>query len=183
MTRACSLIVTLMLLGMAVPTQAADMTREPEVVTKIKPQVTGITFVCINVPDQDAALAWYRTAFDVTPAIDMAYQINGVDMRWLAVKFPAFDGPMIVLNKIDHELEKKMGLPESGPVSNILFDVNDCDGLAAHLKDVGATILEEPTTYQWGRECLFADPWGNMFVMVAPPAPEAGDTPVPDGKG
>ncbi|HEV8716747.1 MAG TPA: VOC family protein [Candidatus Binatia bacterium] len=50
------------------------------------------------------------------------------------------------------------------------FEVDNMDALVTRLKSSGTTVLQEPKSYSWGKECFALDPDGYQwsFVELAP---------------
>ncbi len=46
------------------------------------------------------------------------------------------------------------------------FEIDHMDALVARLKSSGVTILQEPKTYSWGKECFALDPDGYQWSFV-----------------
>lgn len=119
-------------------------------------------FPILEVPDIDAALAFYRDA------------LGGV----VQYQFPP-EGEPVYLSLLVGASSLGIGLTESPrPPGNVMlwFYVDDVDRVAAALVDAGATMIDEPADQVWGeRTALLTDPFGtrlHLGVAISPPPDE-----------
>lgn len=119
-------------------------------------------FPILEVPDIDAALAFYRDA------------LGGV----VQYQFPP-EGEPVYLSLLVGASSLGIGLTESPmPAGNVKlwFYVDDVDRVAAALVDAGATMIDEPADQVWGeRTALLTDPFGtrlHLGVAISPPPDE-----------
>lgn len=119
-------------------------------------------FPILEVPDVEAALAFYRDA------------LGGV----VVYQFPP-EGDPVYLSLRTGATSMGIGLAESPlPPGNVTlwFYVDDVDRVTAELIDAGATVVEEPVDQPWGeRTALITDPFGTRINLGAPivPPPDA----------
>ena len=119
-------------------------------------------FPILEVPDMEAALAFYRDA------------LGGV----VSYRFPTEGEPVYVALQVGSS-SLGIGLTESAhPAGNVMlwFYVDDVDRVTAELAGAGATIVEEPVDQQWGeRTSLMKDPFGTRLhvgAAISPPPDE-----------
>jgi uncharacterized glyoxalase superfamily protein PhnB len=119
-------------------------------------------FPILEVPDMEAALAFYRDA------------LGGV----VSYRFPPEGEPVYVGLQVGSS-HLGVGLTESPlPAGNVMlwFYVDDVDRVTAELADAGATVVEEPVDQQWGeRTSLMKDPFGtrlHLGAAISPPPDE-----------
>ena len=168
MKRSLTLLALALMLGTAGPTPAFAKDPEPAPAPEA-PSIMQMTFVGVTVPDIDAASTWYQDALGMAVVMDQSVDFgDGQSFRLLTLKFPNFDFPQLMLYKPQPEMEKAMGLRPYEPVENIYLMTNDVDGMLAAVKAKGATVIEEATDFPFGRDGMFADPWGNVFDITAP---------------
>lgn len=53
------------------------------------------------------------------------------------------------------------------------FNVDDVDGVVALLRDIGATVVTQPTDSEWGRRAVVRDFDGHTVELLTPPNREA----------
>lgn len=115
-------------------------------------------FPILEVPDIEAALAFYRDA------------LGGV----VHYQFPP-EGEPVYLSLLVGASSLGIGLTESPlPAGNvkIWFYVDDVDRVTAQLAGAGAAIVEEPADQVWGeRTALVSDPFGTRLWIAAPISP------------
>ncbi|MBI3304213.1 MAG: VOC family protein [Deltaproteobacteria bacterium] len=120
-------------------------------------RVKNVHHILLTVKDLDASIHFYREVLGLT--LDQRYQTfamlrAGEFGVYLSAKPWPFD---------------KQG-SEKGAGIFPHFEVDNMDALVARLKSSGVTILQEPKSYSWGKECFALDPDGYQwsFVELAP---------------
>ena len=115
-------------------------------------------FPILEVPDVEAALAFYRDA------------LGGV----VEYQFPPEGEPVYLSLRVGTS-SLGIGLTESPrPAGNVMiwFYVDDVDRVTAELAGAGAAILEEPSDQVWGeRTALITDPFGTRLWIAAAISP------------
>ena len=120
-------------------------------------------FPILEVPDMEAALAFYRDA------------LGGV----LTYSFPPDGGESVYVSLAVGSSSLGLGLAEAPlPPGNVLlwFYVDDVDRVTRALAAAGAPVVEEPLDQPWGeRTSLVTDPFGTRIRLgaaIAPPPDE-----------
>jgi uncharacterized glyoxalase superfamily protein PhnB len=111
-------------------------------------------FPIVEVPDVDAALAFYRDA------------LGGV----VEYQFPPEGEPVYLALRVGRS-SLGIGLTETPlPAGSVMiwFYVDDVDRVTAELAGNGATIVEEPADQAWGeRTALIRDPFGTRLWIAS----------------
>jgi len=118
--------------------------------------ITKVTHVSVLAPDQDQAIQWYTEVLGFKLTNDQAFGVGG---RWVTVKAQENSDLEIVLHK-------PWPGQEFPPVTHYVFGTDDCRQEVARLKELGVTIIAEPEVMMYGIQAIFADPFGNTFVLV-----------------
>ena len=122
-------------------------------------------FPILEVPDMEAALAFYRDA------------LGGV----VSYRFPTEGEPVYVVARRWAPRRSGIGLAETAPPAgqraSSWFYVDDVDRVtAAARRRRGHPIVEEPADQQWGeRTSLMKDPFGtrlHLGAAISPPPDE-----------
>ena len=120
-------------------------------------------FPILEVPDMEAALAFYRDA------------LGGV----LTYSFPPDGGESVYVSLAVGSSSLGLGLAEAPlPPGNVLlwFYVDDVDRVTRELAAAGASVVEEPLDQPWGeRTSLVNDPFVTRIRLgaaIAPPPDE-----------
>lgn len=105
------------------------------------------------VPDLDAAKAFYAKATGVTPYFDEPFYVG--------------------FNIAGYELglDPDLTVAPNGPGGTIAYwGVDEIGATFAHLKKVGAKVIEEPKEVGEGiKVATLADPWGNLIGIIENP--------------
>lgn len=131
--------------------------------------ITSVSLVTIVVRDQDEAFAFYTDKLGFKTHTDMRMGPDGP--RWLTVIPQSGTGPEITL----WDPRAWMG-PEAaegmrqviGKLPPLGLHTDDCRKTVAELEAKGVTILQQPKDQPYGVEAVFADLYGNSFVLVQP---------------
>jgi predicted enzyme related to lactoylglutathione lyase len=105
------------------------------------------------VPDLAAAKAFYSKASGVAPYFDepfyVGFNINGYELG----------------------LDPDLSVAPNGPGGTVAYwGVADVAAAFAHLKQVGAKVIEEPKEVGEGiKVATLADPWGNLIGLIENP--------------
>ncbi|CAN5449121.1 VOC family protein [soil metagenome] len=125
----------------------------------------SIAHIALVVRDYDEAIAFYTQKLKFFLVEDT--QLSP-DKRWVMVAPPGSSGCNLLLAKASNELqETRVGNQTGGRVFLFLYTDNlDRDYLQLlHEKIV---IIREPVTEKWGRVCVFADLYGNLWDLIQP---------------
>ncbi|MEU5861397.1 VOC family protein [Nonomuraea sp. NPDC047529] len=112
--------------------------------------ISGILTVTVPVADQARALDFYTGVLDLEVRTDNPFPMG----RWLTVA-PKGTATTLLLAS---------WFPAMAPVGGLVLAAPDLDALAARLA-AHEIAFEGPSDEAWGRQLLFADPFGNGFVV------------------
>jgi catechol 2,3-dioxygenase-like lactoylglutathione lyase family enzyme len=119
--------------------------------------IKNVHHILLTVKDLDTSIHFYRDVLGLT--LDQQYKTfamlrAGEFGIYLSTRPWPFD---------KRSVEKGAGIFPH-------FEVDNMDALVARLKSGGTTILQEPKSYSWGKECFALDPDGYQwsFVELAP---------------
>ena len=137
------------------------------------PIITRIDHVGIAVPDLDAAIRFYETAFGVTVVHEETNEEQGVREAMLAV---GDSGSCIqLLAPLSPESPIGRFLERSGPgIQQVAYGVDDIDAAAAHLRSAGVRLLyDEAKRGTAGSRVNFVHPkdCGGVLVELVEAAP------------
>jgi predicted enzyme related to lactoylglutathione lyase len=91
--------------------------------------------------------SWYRRAFDVSENDMGAFEF----------------GPVQLFVEIHSEVDGNVKEPARVIIN---LDVDDCRGLAAHLKELGTTFVRQVEQEPFGLIATIADPDGNYIQLI-----------------
>jgi predicted enzyme related to lactoylglutathione lyase len=132
--------------------------------------IERLSHVTIVVRDIDEALDFYVRKLGFMKVTD-----NAVDggYRWVTVAPKGQQGLEIVLQHPDPVMHGKEGArrlaKEIGKGTTWVLRVDDCRKTCEQLRKKGVEILQEPETLPYGTEAVFADLYGNRFVLAERP--------------
>jgi catechol 2,3-dioxygenase-like lactoylglutathione lyase family enzyme len=115
--------------------------------------VKNVHHILLTVKDLDTSVHFYHDVLGLT--LDQQYKTfamlrAGEFGIYLSIRPWSFD---------------KQGI-EKGAGIFPHFEVDHMDALVARLKNSGVTILQEPKSYAWGKECFALDPDGYQWSFV-----------------
>jgi uncharacterized glyoxalase superfamily protein PhnB len=107
-------------------------------------------------PDVRAAVAWLQSAFGFEERV----RVGEGHRAQLRV---GSDGALIVA-----DIRGEQVPPHAGIVTHIIkVRVPDVDAAFARARDSGASVLQEPTTYEYGeRSCMVEDMGGHRWELT-----------------
>ena len=107
-------------------------------------------------PDVRAAVAWLEAAFGFGERV----RIGEAHRAQLRV---GTDGAIVVA-----DVRGEQAGPSAGVVTHVVkVRVPDVDAAFARARDFGATVLEEPTTFEYGeRSCVVEDLAGHRWELT-----------------
>jgi uncharacterized glyoxalase superfamily protein PhnB len=107
-------------------------------------------------PDVRAAVAWLQSAFGFEERV----RVGEAHRAQLRV---GSDGALIVA-----DIRGEQVPPHAGIVTHIIkVRVPDVDAAFARARDSGASVLQEPTTYEYGeRSCMVEDMGGHRWELT-----------------
>jgi uncharacterized glyoxalase superfamily protein PhnB len=127
---------------------------EPVLTNRSAPPAT-VTPVLIY-PDVRAAVAWLESAFGFQERVRIG-EAHRAQLR------AGVDGAVVVADVRGDQVA-----PADGVVTHLLkLRVDDVDAAFARARGVGARVLEEPTTFQYGeRSCVVEDLGGHRWELT-----------------
>ena len=119
------------------------------------------------VDDYDEAIAFFTVTLGFDLVADSPSQTSdGRPKRWVVVR-PADGGPGLVLARADGpEQEALVGRQWGGRVGMFLR-VPDLDATLERLAEAGCDLVRPVREEPYGRVCVFRDPWGNLWDLLA----------------
>jgi predicted enzyme related to lactoylglutathione lyase len=132
--------------------------------------IERLSHVTIIVKDIDEALDFYTKKLGFMKVTDNSI---GDGYRWVTVSPKGQQGLEIVLqhpNPAMHGVEgAKQLMKEIGKGTTWVFKADDCKKTCDQLRKKGVEILQEPEALPYGVEAVFADLYGNKFVLMERP--------------
>ena len=122
------------------------------------------------VNDYDTAIDFFTGALDFELAEDTpSATTDGRPKRWVVVR-PADGGPGLLLARADGpDQVSAIGRQFAGRVG-LFLRVQDFDGTLDRVLQAGCDLVRPPRQEQYGRVCVFRDPWGNLWDLLGQPA-------------
>jgi catechol 2,3-dioxygenase-like lactoylglutathione lyase family enzyme len=110
---------------------------------------------------------------DVARLVAFYEQITGRTAQWGSEQFAQFVTPVGTLAIASTRTMELFGAGAAHAADNrsvlVEFRVDDVDGSAGRLRELGVELVLEPTTQPWGnRSVLFRDPDGNLVNFFTP---------------
>jgi predicted enzyme related to lactoylglutathione lyase len=129
--------------------------------------ITQHTVISVLVPDQDEALRFYTEQLGMEKRTDITYAPG---MRLLTVALYGQHKPEIALAHPEPSLHGEERVRELmsaiGHASPWLFVTDNCRAEYEQLQARGVKFLSEPTRQLYGLQAIFADLYGNTFVLL-----------------
>lgn len=123
--------------------------------------------ISVYVRDQERALDFYRDVFGFEVLVDVPIG-EGSEDRWIEVALPEDE---VRLTLSTASAAEHFGQAVGG-WSNVIFGVDDVEATVRKMEENGATVVEEPETFDWGEWAVVADPDGNQFGLSGSSAGE-----------
>jgi catechol 2,3-dioxygenase-like lactoylglutathione lyase family enzyme len=116
---------------------------------------------------------------DVARLVAFYEQVTGLTAQWGSEQFAQLVTPVGTLAIASTRTMELFGAGAAHAADNrsvlIEFRVDDVDGEAGKLRELGVELVLEPTTQPWGnRSVLFRDPDGNLVNFFSPVRAAAG---------
>lgn len=118
--------------------------------------------VSVYVRDQERALDFYTDVFGFESLVDVAID-DDADDRWIELGLPG-DTVRLVLSTASTAEHFDQSV---GGWTNIIFSVDDVEAAVREMEEAGATVVEEPQSFNWGEWAVVGDPDGNQFGLSA----------------
>ncbi|WP_336205122.1 glyoxalase superfamily protein [Nonomuraea sp. LPB2021202275-12-8] len=112
--------------------------------------ISQLMTVTVPVADQEKALAFYTEVLGFEVRTDNPFPMG----RWLTVAPKGAETGLLLAS----------WFPDMAPIGGLVVAAPNLDALAARLGEHGMDF-QGPTDEPWGRQLLFADPFGNGFVV------------------
>jgi lactoylglutathione lyase len=119
--------------------------------------IKNVHHILLTVKDLDASLHFYRDLLGLT--LDQQYK------TFAMLRAGNFG---IYLSTKPWPFDKSAAEKGAGIFPH--FEVDDMTALVARLKSSGVTILQEPKSYSWGKECFALDPDGYQWSFIQLPS-------------
>ena len=119
---------------------------------------TKIRVISIPVIDQQVALEFYRDVLGARVEVDMPFDQEG-KQRWISMVLPGVETRITLVTWFPQ-------MPP-GSLQGIVLATNDISAAHSELKMRGLRI-SDIKNQPYGRECTFADPDGNGWVLQQP---------------
>jgi len=115
--------------------------------------VKNVHHILLTVKDLDTAIHFYRDVLGLT--LDQQYK------TFAMLRAGEFG---IYLSTRPWPFDKQSAEKGAGIFPH--FEVDHVDALVTRLKNSGVTVLQEPKSYSWGKECFALDPDGYQWSFV-----------------
>jgi predicted enzyme related to lactoylglutathione lyase len=136
--------------------------------TQQRAEITGLRIVSLVVDDVDEAIEFYTQTLGFEVKTDGEFEMDGRTGRWVTVGVPGQDVEISLVEAEEpyyDENTQTLLASKRGTETWWTFRTPDCETSVAALRDAGVEITQEPRTYPWGTEAMFADPSGNQFSL------------------
>jgi catechol 2,3-dioxygenase-like lactoylglutathione lyase family enzyme len=120
-------------------------------------RIKNVHHILLTVKDLDASIRFYRGVLGLT-----------FDQRHRTFAMLRAGEFGVYLSTVPWPFDKQGAEKGAGIFPH--FEVDNINALVSRLKTSGVTILQEPKSYSWGKECFALDPDGYQwsFVELAP---------------
>jgi predicted enzyme related to lactoylglutathione lyase len=130
--------------------------------------IESVSIVSLVVEDLDEALTFYTETLDFELRMDEAFEMEGIEGRWVTIGLPEQDLEIALLtpegSAFDEETRERLE-SQLGTGTGWTFRTGDCAATVSALEAAGVEITQRPTEYEWGIEAMFMDPFGNEFAL------------------
>ena len=130
--------------------------------------IESLDIVPVVVDDLDEAIEFYTGTLGFELRMDEVFEMAGETGRWVTVAVPGDDLQLALMTAdeayYDDETRELLGAKLGSPTW-YTFRTDDCAATVAALEDADVEITREVTSYDWGTEAMFADPFGNQFSV------------------
>ncbi len=128
------------------------------------PKIKRINHIAIVVEDIEQALAFWRD----TLGLELSHVEDVPDQNAVVAFLPTGESEVELVKPTDPESGIARYLAKRGPgMHHICFEVDDLEGMLAHLKDQGVRLInEEPVIGTGGKKIAFIHPKSTHGVLV-----------------
>jgi catechol 2,3-dioxygenase-like lactoylglutathione lyase family enzyme len=130
------------------------------------------------VDDYDAAIDFFTVALGFELAEDApSVTTDGRPSRWVVVR-PADGGAGLLLARADGPAQAAITGGQFAGRVGLFLRVQDFDRTLDRLLKADCELVRPPREEDYGRVCVFRDPWGNRWDLLGEPLKAT-----PDGVG
>lgn len=121
--------------------------------------------IAIVVNDYDEAIAFYCGKLGFTLMEDT---IMSATKRWVVVSPDDGNGCQLLLAKAANEEQASRVGNQTGGRVFLFLHTSNFDDMYSRLLEQEITIVRPPSTEAYGRVCVFADCYGNLWDLIEP---------------
>lgn len=121
--------------------------------------------IAIVVNDYDEAIAFYCGKLGFTLMEDT---IMSATKRWVVVSPNDGNGCQLLLAKAANEEQASRVGNQTGGRVFLFLHTSNFDDMYSRLLEQEITIVRPPSTEAYGRVCVFADCYGNLWDLIEP---------------
>jgi catechol 2,3-dioxygenase-like lactoylglutathione lyase family enzyme len=124
--------------------------------------------VTILVRNEDEAAAWYERNLGLEMAVNTRAPSGE---RFVALKASAGPAPLIVLHRprtTDIEADRRLPFRRIGQETYWVWHTSNFDASYKRLQDNHVKFIGAPRSQFYGREAVFEDLYGNLFILQQP---------------
>jgi len=126
----------------------------------------SIAMLSLVVRDYDEALAFYVGGLGFELIEDTA--VPEQNKRWVVIAPPGGSGATLLLARaVGEEQVSRIGNQTGGRVF-LFLHTDNFDRDFARFESAGATLVRPPSDEPFGRVAVFADLYGNLWVLIEP---------------
>ena len=118
--------------------------------------------MALVVKDYDEAIEFYTKKLGFQLLEDT---VLSAAKRWVRVQ-PSGGGAEILLAKAANAHQESRVGDQTGGRVFLFMHTDDFDNYFAHLQAHGVTIIREPSIEPFGKVCVFADLYGNLWDLI-----------------
>ena len=120
--------------------------------------------IAIVVDDYDDAISFYTKALGFTLLEDT--RMSDIK-RWVRIQPPG-GGCEILLAKAANDHQRSRVGDQTGGRVFLFMHTDDFDRDYSNLLENGIRIIREPSVEEYGKVCVFADLYGNLWDLIGP---------------
>lgn len=121
--------------------------------------------LALVVDDYDAAIAFYVHTLGFELLEDTVLSDT---KRWVRVKPAGEGGATLLLARAKNDRELAAVGNQTGGRVFLFLGTDDFDRDYRRLLDCEVAIIREPSVESYGKVCVFADPYGNLWDLIEP---------------
>ena len=126
----------------------------------------NLALISLVVDDYDRAIDFYTNKLHFQLIEDTAMTPS---KRWVVVAPPGADGGCrILLAKAADERQVSAIGNQTGGRVFLFLHTDDFDRDYKNLVDNNIKIIKDATNEEWGKVCVFADTYGNLWDLIEP---------------